>query len=72
MAQKYEILHEVGWDDRTNTPEYDKLTTIKNEQAAINFIHDMGNIGKYGNMVVRTKSNGVTWTYNEHNHCWNK
>lgn len=72
MAQKYEILHEVGWDDRTNTPEYDKLTTIKNEQAAINFIHDMGNIGKYGNMVIRTKSNGVTWTYNEHNHCWNK
>lgn len=72
MAQKYEILHEVGWDDRTNTPEYDKLTTIKNEQAAINFIHDMGNIGKYGNMVIRTKSNGVTWTYNEHNHCWDK
>ena len=70
MAQKFEILHETGWNDRKNEPEYDRLTTIKNEQAAINFIHDIDNIGKYGNMLIRTKTNGVSTIYNDRTGSW--
>ena len=70
MAQKYEILHEVGWDDSTQSPEYERLTTVKNEQSAIDFVNDVDNIGKYGNMMIRMKSNWNIWTYNERNGAW--
>lgn len=72
MAQKYEILHEVGWDDSTQSPEYERLTTVKNEQSAIDFVNDVGNIGKYGNMMIRMKSNGNIWTYNERSRSWER
>lgn len=70
MAQKYEIFHEVGWDDSSQSPEYEKLTTLKNEQAAFAFIRDLDNVGKYGNMVVRMKHQGEFKTYNERTNTW--
>ena len=70
MAQKYEIYHETGWDDHSNRPVYERLTTLKNEQAAINFISDVGNVGKYGNMFAQTKQQGYVMKYNEQEECW--
>lgn len=70
MAQKYEIYHETGWDDSDQSPTYEKLTTVKNEQSAIDFVNDIGNIGKYGNMIIRMKSKGSVWTYNEKKMVW--
>ena len=70
MAQKYEIFHEIGWDDSSQCPEYDKLTTLKNEQAAFAFIRDLDNVGKYGNMIVRMKYQGEFKTYNEQTNMW--
>lgn len=67
MAQKYEIYHETGWDESSQSPSYEKLTTIKNEQAAIDFVNDLTNIGKYGNMIIKLKSKGQVWTFNERN-----
>ena len=63
MAQKYEILCETGWNDRTNEPEYEKLTTMKNEQSAVDFVNDVDNVGKYGSMIIRVKSGGKTYFY---------
>ena len=65
MAQKYEIFHEVGWDDDLQCPTYDKLTTVKNEQAALTFVHDLDNIGKYGDMFIRMKTQGEFKYYSE-------
>lgn len=70
MAQKYEIYHETGWDEATQSPTYEKLTTVKNEQSAIDFVNDLDNIGQYGNMFIRMKSKGNIWTYNEKNRSW--
>lgn len=70
MAQKYEILHEVGWDEATQSPEYERLTTVKNEQAAFDFVNDLDNVGKYGNMMIRLKAKGSIWTYNEKSRAW--
>lgn len=70
MAQKYEIYHETGWDESKQVPEYERLTTVKNEQAAISFIQDLDNIGKYGNMIIKMKSNGQMLTYNERTGGW--
>lgn len=70
MAQKYEIFQDVGWDEATQSPIYERLTTVKNEQAAFGFIHDLDNIGKYGDMVVRLKTNGQYKTYNERTGSW--
>ena len=65
MAQKYEILYESGWNDQANKPEYEKLTTMKNEQSAVEFVNDIDNVGKYGNMIIRVKAGGKTYIYNE-------
>ena len=65
MSQKYEILYESGWDDKNNKPEYEKLTTMKNEQSAVEFVNDIDNVGKYGNMIIRVKSGGNTYIYND-------
>lgn len=70
MAQKYEIYHEVGWDDQSQSPEYERLTTVKNEQSAIEFVNDIDNIGKYGNMIIKLKAKGNIWTYNERERKW--
>lgn len=70
MAQKYEIYHETGWDESTQSPEYERLTTLKNEQAAFDFINDLDNVGKYGNMIIKLKSKGNIWTFNEFNNKW--
>lgn len=70
MAQKYEIYHEVGWDDKSQSPEYEKLTTVKNEQSALGFINDLENVGIYGNMIVKMKNKGQTLTFNEREHKW--
>ena len=70
MAQKYEIYHETGWDESTQSPTYEKLTTVKNEQSAIDFVNDLDNIGQYGNMFIRMKSKGNILTYNEKNRSW--
>ena len=70
MAQKYEIYHETGWDEHNQSPEYEKLTMLKNEQAAIDFIQNINNIGKYGNMQIRMKSNGSIRIYNERTESW--
>ena len=72
MSQKYEILHEVGWDSLSQSHSYERLTTVKNEQAAIDFVSNVNNIGKYGDMIIRMKSNGNIWTYNERNKSWDK
>lgn len=71
MAQKYYIYHETGWDEHNNEPIYKKLTTLKNEQSAIAFIHDLDNIGKYGNMIAKTTtSDGKAWEYNDRKERW--
>ena len=62
MAQKYIIYQEIGWDDNANVPKYKKLTTFKNEQSVIEFVGDLDNIGRYGNMIVKTTVNGTTYT----------
>ena len=64
MAKKYEILHEVGWDEISSQPEYERLTTIKNERDAVDFVNDLNNIRKYGNMIIRMKDNG-NWNFFE-------
>lgn len=70
MAQKYEIYHETGWDESSQSPKYERLTTAKNEQSAIEFVNDLDNIGRYGNMLIRMKSRGSTLTYNERERKW--
>ena len=70
MAQKYEILQETGWNENSQSPEYERISTVKNEQAAIDFVNDINNIGKYGDMIIRMKSKGNVWIYNEHNGEW--
>lgn len=70
MAQKYEIYHETGWDESNQSPEYERISTVKNEKAAIDFATNIDNIGKYGNMIIRMKSKGSIWTYNEKNRAW--
>ena len=64
MAQKYEIYSETGWNESTQSPEYERLTTVKNENAAIDFVNDIDNIGKYGNMLIKMKSDGMNKTFN--------
>ena len=70
MAQKFEIYREVGWDDRLGETEFEKLTSMKNEQAAIDFAGDINNIGKYGNMLVFKKTNGKVYCYSELTKSW--
>lgn len=70
MAQKYDIYHEVDWDESTQSPEYERLTTVKNERAAIDFVNDLDNVGKYGNMIIKMRSNGNMLTYNERKGIW--
>lgn len=70
MAQKYEIYHETDWDEASRSPVYERLTTIKNEQAAIQFVQDLDNIGKYGNMQIRHKTGGLSQVYNERSGVW--
>ncbi len=70
MSQKYEILRETGYSTSNQSQNYERLTTIKNEQAAIDFVNDINNIGKYGDMIIRMKSKGNTWIYNERNGEW--
>lgn len=70
MAQKYEILHETDWDESTQSPIYERLSVVKNEQAAVDFVNDINNIGKYGNMVIRLKSSGNIMTYNDRKGIW--
>lgn len=72
MAQKYEIYHETGWDEKAQSPIYEKLTTVKNEQLAIDFVNNIDNIGIYGNMLIKLKSKGDIWTYNENTGGWTK
>ena len=70
MAQKYEIYCETGWDESSQSPEYERISTVKNEKAAIDFATNIDNIGKYGNMIIRMKSKGNFWTYNERSGEW--
>lgn len=70
MAQKYEIYHEVDWDENNNSPVYKRLTTLKSEQAAIEFINNIDNVGKYGNMKLYSKVNGKTLIFNEKEERW--
>lgn len=70
MAKKYEIYHEVGWDEVNCKPEYKKLTIFKSEDKAIDFANDIDNIGNYGNMIVTTKENGKEVVYNERKGTW--
>ena len=70
MAQKYEIYHETGWDENSQSPTYERLTVVKNEQAAFEFVNDLDNIGKYGNMIIKMKSKGNLFEYNEKEHRW--
>ena len=70
MAQKFEIYREVGWNDRLGETEFEKLTSMKNEQAAIDFAGDINNIGKYGNMLVFKKINGKVYFYSELTKSW--
>lgn len=70
MAQKYEIYHEIGWDEKKQSSEYEKLMTVKNEQAAFQFVEDIENIGRYGNMIIKMKAKGNTLTYNEQSRKW--
>ena len=70
MAQKYEIYHEVGWDETTQSPEYERLTTVKNEQAAIEFVNDLNNVSKYGDMIIKLKSKGKVWSYDDRTGKW--
>lgn len=70
MAQKFEIYREVGWNDRLGETEFEKLTSMKNEQAAIDFAGDINNIGKYGNMLVFKKTNGKVYFYSELTKSW--
>ena len=72
MAQKYEILQETGWNENSQSPEYERISTVKNEQAAIDFVNDLNNIGKYGDMIIRLKAKGSIWTYNERNGSWER
>lgn len=70
MSKKYDILCETGWNESSQSPNYERLTTVKNERAAIDFTSNLDNIGKYGNMLIRMKSNGNVWTYNDKNGEW--
>lgn len=70
MAKKYEIYHETGWNESEQSPEYERLTTVKNENAAIDFVNDIDNIGKYGNMLIKMKADGRMLTYNERYGSW--
>lgn len=70
MAQKYEILRETDYNTSSQSQNYEHLTTVKNEQAAIDFVNDINNIGKYGDMIIRMKSKGNTWIYNERSGEW--
>jgi len=70
MAQKYVIYSETGWDESTQSPEYERITTVKNEREAIDFATNMENISRYGEMLIRMKSNGNVWTYNDKNGEW--
>lgn len=70
MAQKYEIYSETGWDESTQSPEYERITTVKNERAAIDFATNMENISRYGDMLIRMRSNGNVFTYNDKSGEW--
>lgn len=70
MPQKYEVYHEVGWDEKTGTAKYERLKTIKNEKEALAFANSIENIGKYGNMRIEARLGGVSYTYNEKTESW--
>lgn len=70
MAQKYEIYYEIGWDDLSMQVKYERLTTLKNENSAIDFIRDANNVGRYGTMKIRKKTKEGTYVYDEQRSCW--
>ena len=70
MPNKYDIYCESGWLNNSQSPSYEKITTVKNERAAIDFATNIENISRYGDMLIRMRSNGNTWTYNDRNGEW--
>jgi len=72
MATKYEIYHEVDWDEKKQAPVYEKLTTLKNEQSAIDFVNNLDNIRIHGDMFIQYKTDGNIWRYNEQTKSWEK
>ena len=70
MSNKYEIYRETNWVNDDQSPSYEKITTIKNERAAIEFATNIENISRYGDMIIRMKCNGSMWTYNEDSKMW--
>ncbi len=70
MSNKYDIYHETGWLNSSQSPSYEKITTVKNEREAIDFATNMENISRYGDMLIRMRSNGNVWTYNDKNGEW--
>lgn len=72
MSNKYDIYHESGWLDNNQSPSYEKITTVKNERAAIDFATNIENISRYGDMLIRMKSGGSVWTYNDRNGEWER
>jgi len=70
MSNKYDIYHETGWLNSSQSPSYEKITTVKNERAAIDFATNMENISRYGDMLIRMRSNGYVFTYNDKSGEW--
>ena len=70
MAKKYEILQELYSEDSGASKGYKRLTTVKSEQAAISFVEDIDNIGKYGDMIVQVKANGHVGVYRDGKWQW--
>ena len=70
MAKKYEIYQEIKSDENISGVEYKRLTTVKSEQAAMAFVDDFDNIGKYGDMIIQAKVNGHTGTYKDRKWVW--
>ena len=69
MAQKYEVYRKSYNEEHTHVT-LERITTTKNEQAAINFITNPANVGRYGDMKLVTKVQGQVKTYNEQTGKW--
>jgi len=70
MARKYEIYQELRFEDTGAIKGYNRLTTQRNEQAAIDFVEDIENIRKYGDMIIQVKANGHIGTYSNRKWSW--
>lgn len=70
MSNKYDIYHETGWLNSSQSPSYEKITTVKNERVAIDFATNIENISRYGDMLIRMRSNGDVFTYNDKSGEW--